>query len=48
MKRLPSSREKRMEALQQNRYLSGLDDEILDYLAQRTPDFLRFGRKHNL
>lgn len=36
MKRLPSPREKRMEALQQNRYLSGLDDEILDYLAQHT------------
>ncbi len=36
MKRLPSPREKRMETLQQNRYLSGLDDEILDYLAQHT------------
>ncbi len=36
MKRLPSTREKRIEALQQNRYLSGLDDKILEYLAQNT------------
>jgi len=25
-----------MEALQKNRYLSGLDNEILEYLAQHT------------
>jgi CRP/FNR family transcriptional regulator len=36
MKRLPSPPEKRIEALQQNRYLSGLDDKILEYLAQNT------------
>ena len=36
MKRLPSPREKRMVALQQNRYLAGLNNEILEYLAQHT------------
>ncbi len=36
MKRLPSPREKRIEALQQNRYLTGLDDEILEFLAKHT------------
>lgn len=36
MKRLTSTREKRIEALQQNRYLSGLDEKILEYLAQNT------------
>ena len=36
MKRLPSPRKERIDALQQNRYLSGMDDEILDYLAQHT------------
>ena len=36
MKRLSSPREKRMKALQQNRYLSGLDGKILQFLAQHT------------
>lgn len=36
MRRLPSSLEFRISALQENRYLSGLDEEILHYLAENT------------
>ncbi|MCJ7717567.1 MAG: Crp/Fnr family transcriptional regulator [Anaerolineales bacterium] len=36
MKRVTSPREKRMEELQQNRYLSGLSNTILDCLVQNT------------
>jgi len=36
MERLSSPREKRMTALQHNRYLSGLDDKILQFLALHT------------
>jgi CRP/FNR family transcriptional regulator len=36
MRRLPSSLEFRIRALQDNRYLSGLDGEILTYLAENT------------
>ena len=36
MQRLSSPQEKRIKALQQNRYLSGLDDKILRFLAQNT------------
>jgi len=36
MRRLPSSLDFRIQALQENRYLSGLDDQILNYLAENT------------
>jgi CRP/FNR family transcriptional regulator len=36
MKRLPSSLEERKAALQENRYLSGLDNSILDFLSKNT------------
>ena len=36
MRRLTSSLDFRIEALKENRYLSGLDDEILMYLAEHT------------
>ena len=36
MRRLPSSLEFRIRALQENRYLSGLDEKILNYLAENT------------
>ncbi len=36
MRRLSSTVEQRIEALQNNRYLSGLDEVILTYLAQNT------------
>jgi len=36
MRRLPSSLDFRIQALQENRYLSGLDDQILNYLAEHT------------
>lgn len=36
MRRLPSSLDFRIQALQENRYLSGLDEQILNYLAEHT------------
>ncbi len=36
MRRLPSSLEFRIQALKENRYLSGLDENILNYLAENT------------
>lgn len=36
MQRIKSTREQRMKALQGNRYLSGLDEHILDLLSQHT------------
>jgi CRP-like cAMP-binding protein len=36
MKRLPSSTSVRFQALKENRYLSGLEDEILRHLAENT------------
>ncbi len=36
MRRLPSSLELRIQALQDNRYLSGLDEKILVHLAENT------------
>jgi len=36
MRRLPSSLKLRIQALQDNRYLSGLDEKILVYLAENT------------
>lgn len=36
MRRLPSSREARIRALRENRYLKGLDEEVLRGLAQGT------------
>ncbi len=36
MKRLPSFLDFRIKALQENRYLSGLNEEILNYLAENT------------
>ena len=36
MKRVPSSRESRMQELRNNRYLTGLSDSILQYLVQNT------------
>jgi CRP/FNR family cyclic AMP-dependent transcriptional regulator len=36
MKRLSSSREERTAALQENRYLSGLDNGILEFLSKNT------------
>ena len=36
MKRLSSSREERLAALQENRYLSGLDNGILEFLTENT------------
>jgi CRP/FNR family transcriptional regulator len=36
MKRLQSTKEKTINALQENRYLSGLDNLILEFLAENT------------
>lgn len=36
MRRLPSTVKQRLSALRQNRYLSGLDENILTYLCQKT------------
>ena len=40
MRRLSSSLDFRTKALQENRYLSGLDEEILTYLAENTRLFV--------
>ena len=36
MRRIKSSMEERMKALRENRYLVGLDSQILDYLVLHT------------
>ena len=36
MRRISSSLENRQSALQENRYLSGLDEDILLYLSENT------------